>query len=212
MNVSRVADRRGVAWAMPGSPDPIKLAECCDFARGTDAAHLREMAANEIDQAPAYEIEPFIWIVEQLAHGDGSGALLAQGFEIADIFRRKRIFQEKEPVGFEFLRQADGIDGWQTLVHIVEQFDVVAELLAQIFEELGNFESIFPRLEELTREMTFPDQFGRGGVGGRTQTGAVGCLSFDPDLRADVPCAFTHEAVGGFENRFVGFPGSMAID
>ena len=58
----------------------------------------------------------------------------------------------KKPQLRVLLRQADGIDGRQSLVHVVEQFDVVAELFAEILEELRHRTPILGRLEQFAAE------------------------------------------------------------
>ena len=121
---------------LPRRPDAEVLAQGRDFARRAQPADLRNVDADEIDQAPAYEIEPFSRVVEQFTHGEGSGTLLPQDFEISHVLRCERIFKEEEPIRLQLLGEADGINGRQALVHVVEQFNFLAEFLAQILEEL----------------------------------------------------------------------------
>src|SRR2546426_9651532 len=105
---------------MPGSAHAVKLADGCDLARGADTAYLREMATDEIDQPPADQIEPFVWIVEEFAHRYWRRTLLTQNLEVPDVFRRERVFQKKEPVRFDFFGQPNRVDGRKPLVRVME--------------------------------------------------------------------------------------------
>ena len=55
MELSGVADWRNVAGAVPGGLHAERLCEQRDFARHADAADLRDMTADEIDQAAGNE-------------------------------------------------------------------------------------------------------------------------------------------------------------
>src|SRR5262249_4474442 len=150
-----------VARPMPGGADAEEFADGGDFPRGADAADLGQMAADEIDQPPGDEFEPFVWIIEELAHGDGSGALLAENFEITDILRSKRIFEKEQTVRLQFLGQADGVNGREALVQVVEQLDFFPEMLAQVFEKFRNGAPVSGRLEEFAGKMAFASEAGR---------------------------------------------------
>src|SRR6476620_1372736 len=173
MDMRGVADRRGVAGTMPCGADAKEFAERGDLASRADAADLREVATNEINQAAANEIEPFIWIVEQLTHGDGCGALLAQHFEIANVFRREGIFEEEKPIWLQLFGEPDRIDGRETFVHVVKQLDFVAELFAQILEQFWDGTAVNGGLEEFPGEMPFASELHGNCVGGCTKPSAI---------------------------------------
>src|SRR5437762_1614941 len=119
---------------MPRRAHPKEVAERRDFSSGANASDLREMAADEIDETAADKIDPFVWIVEQLTHRDRHGTLLAQDFEVTNVFGSERVFEEEKTIGLKFFHETDGVDGRETFVGIVEQFDVIAELLAEVLE------------------------------------------------------------------------------
>src|SRR5215212_7854853 len=108
-----VAHRRSVARPMPGRAHAEEIAKSRDLAGHADAADLREMAANEINQTPADNIDVFIRIIEQLAHRNWRRALLPKNFEVTDIFGREGIFHEIWAILFQLLAKADRVDGRQ---------------------------------------------------------------------------------------------------
>ena len=67
-----------------------------DFARRREAAGLRDVDADVVDQPFADQRRPFVRAVEQFAHGERRGALLADLAEVGDVFRRERVFQEEQ--------------------------------------------------------------------------------------------------------------------
>src|SRR5688572_5116903 len=153
MNMCGVADRRSVAGTVPGGADAEKFAESGDFARDADAADLRNVAANEIDEAVFDDVEIFVGVVKEFAHGDRAGAELAQGFEVADIFGREGVFEEEGTVLLDFAADVDGVDWMQALVHIVKEFDFFAEVFAHVFEKFGNGAAIGGGFEDVSGEM-----------------------------------------------------------
>ena len=89
-DVGHVADGRNVAGAVPCRLHAEVLAQDRDFAAGREAARLRDVDADVIDQALGDERRPFVRAVEQFAHRDGRGALLADLAEVGDVFGRQR--------------------------------------------------------------------------------------------------------------------------
>src|SRR5437764_12139128 len=86
-DITRRADGRQVARAVPGGTYVECLAERGDLASRRKPANHRRVNANEIDEALRDERNPFMAVVEQLAPGKLSRALLSDQFEILDILR-----------------------------------------------------------------------------------------------------------------------------
>ena len=135
VDVGGVADGTRVAGAVPGGADAEEVAEVGDFTGHADAADLGDVAADEIDEAFADEVDVFVGVVEEFAHGDGGVALLAEDFEVGDVFGGEGVFEEEGAVWFEFFAEADGVDGIEAFVDVVEEFGFVAELFADVFEK-----------------------------------------------------------------------------
>src|SRR5579872_1083713 len=75
-DIRHVAYRRYVAGAVPSRLYAEGFGENCDLARRAESAHLRQMNANIVDEPLGDQRLPLMRIVEQLAHGDWSGAVL----------------------------------------------------------------------------------------------------------------------------------------
>ena len=100
---------RDVARAVPRGPDAEDLAQDGDLAAGRQAAGLRDMHADVVDQALADQRRPLVRAVEQLAHRDRSGALLADQPEVRDVFGRQRIFEEEQLELLDVLAELHGL-------------------------------------------------------------------------------------------------------
>lgn len=120
---------------MPGGTDIKPFAEAGNFHCGGDTADLGDMDADEVKKSLGHRAYPFVGAVEKFAHGDGYAGFLAKEFEVADIFRRKRIFNKKRAVLFERSEQIDGIRGGESFVHVVEEFDLFAADFANGFKD-----------------------------------------------------------------------------
>ena len=121
-------DRRGVAGAVPGGADAEELAERRHLARRAQAADLRDVDADEVDQPLGDERHVFVLRVEQLAHRDRDARLLAQQPEVVVLLGRERVFEEEQAVRLERLAEVDRLVRRDPLVHVVQQLDLVAEL------------------------------------------------------------------------------------
>src|SRR5881394_4196379 len=129
-----VRQRRRVTWSVPGGTDTEKLAQRGDLARRTQTADLRNVDADEINQPLFDEGHVFVLGVEQFTHGQRRTRLLAQQAEMIVVFRRERVFQKKQTIGFERLAQIDRLIQRHALVHVVQELDIVAEFGAQVFK------------------------------------------------------------------------------
>ena len=121
---------------MPRGLDAELLGENGDLARGTESAGLRDMHANVIDEALGDQRLPFMRAVEELAHGNGSGAVLPDLPEVGEVFGRKRIFEKEHAERLGRLAELHGQVGGEALVHVVEQFHFLAQFAAAHFEQL----------------------------------------------------------------------------
>src|SRR6266542_4877778 len=107
---------------MPGGAHGEELAQRSELARGGDAADVRDVDAHKVDQAVAHEWEVLVDVDKELAHGDGDAGLLAHDAEVVDVLGREGVFIEEEVVRLEVLGELDGLDGWDALVDVVEEF------------------------------------------------------------------------------------------
>ena len=69
-----------------------------------------------------------------------------QLLEVADVLRAERVFEEEQLVRLQVLGQLHRQDGRHPLVDVVQQLDLVAELLAQVLEQLRHGADVRPRL------------------------------------------------------------------
>jgi hypothetical protein len=175
-----VTDRGDIAGPVPGGLNTELLGHDGDLARGGKAADLRDVATDVVDEALGDERLPLVGVVEELAHGEGGGALIADLAEVVDVFGREGVFEEKEVKFFALFGEFDGLVGAVPLVHVMEETDLVAELSARLFEELeaaahgvGRFEQrlVVQRLEA-----------GRGVAALGTIAGHAGQADLDADV------------------------------
>ena len=119
--VRHVADRRDVAGAVPGGADAEDLAHRGDLAARGEAAGLRYMDADVVDQALADQRRPFVRAVEQLAHRDRGRALLADLAEVRDVLGRERVLEEEQAERLDGFGELHGQVRREALVHVVQQ-------------------------------------------------------------------------------------------
>src|SRR5919112_3424875 len=98
-----------VTGPVPRCPNAEELAKGSQFARHAQAADIRDMHADEIDQTLPDERHVLGLIHEQLAHSDGRGGALAHQPEVLRILGRERVLEEEQVVGFEFSGEAYGL-------------------------------------------------------------------------------------------------------
>src|ERR1700692_2209051 len=133
---------------MPRSLYAELLGENGDLARRAEASRLRNMHANVVDELLGDQRLPLVRAVEELAHGNGGGAVLADLAEIAQVLGRERVLEKKHAERFGLFAELDGFVGREALVHVVEQFDLVAELVAADFEQLDRAAHLRGAIEE----------------------------------------------------------------
>ena len=77
--------------------------------------------------------------------------LLAQQPEVIVLLGRERILEEEQAIRLERLAQVDRLVQRDALVHVVQQLDLVAELRAQVLEELRQHPHVRRRLPDRAR-------------------------------------------------------------
>src|ERR1043165_9592149 len=102
-----MCQRRRVTRPMPRSPNSEELAQRGNLPRRTQAADLRNVNAYEVNQALFDERHIFVLCIEQFALRKRNTRLLAQQTEVIIVFRRERVFEEKQTIRFERLAQID---------------------------------------------------------------------------------------------------------
>ena len=105
---------------MPGSADGEELAQGGHLAGRRQAADLRQVNTNEVDQPFADKRHVFVGIVEKFSHGQGRARLLAHFAEVTNVLGAERIFQEEEMVRLQVLGHLDRQNGRHALVHVVQ--------------------------------------------------------------------------------------------
>ena len=127
---------------------PMDFRHGGDLAHGRQAAGLRDVDADVIDQPAGDQRGPFVRAVEQFAHGDGGGALTADLAEVVDVFGRKRVLHEEHFEALGVFQELHGLVRRDALVDVVQQLDLVAQLLAALFEQLQRTADVIGRLED----------------------------------------------------------------
>ena len=94
---------------MPRRPDAEELAQRLPPCAPAQAADLRDVDANEVDQALGDERDVLVLRVEQLSHRQRDGRLLPQQTEVVVLFGREWILEEEQPILFELLAERDGL-------------------------------------------------------------------------------------------------------
>ncbi len=188
--LGHVADGRDVAWSVPGGADVELFGEHGDLATRGEAADLRDMAADVINEALGDEGLPLVRAVEELAHGERGGAVLADLAEVVDVFGREGVFEEEEVELLGLLGELYGLIRGIALVHVVEKADLFAELGATLFEEL----EAAAHGDERFEEGLVVERLVGGGCGSvrRAVSGHAG----EADLDADVSEALLHVLAG----------------
>src|SRR5260221_13353598 len=85
-HVRAVSDGGHIAGTMPGRAHVVDLAESGDLAARGQPAGLGNVDADVVDEPLGDKRRPLVRAVEQLAHGERGGALLADHAEVCDIF------------------------------------------------------------------------------------------------------------------------------
>src|SRR5580698_1547279 len=106
------------------------------------------MHSDVVDKPPFDERLPFMRVVEEFTHGNGRGAVLPNLLEVGQVFWRQRILKKEHVKLLRLLAELHRLVGCEPLVHIVQQFDFLAKLLAANFEQLQRATEIVSRFEE----------------------------------------------------------------
>ncbi len=146
-----VRDRRGVAGAVPSRAHAEELRQRRHLARRREAADLRDVNADEVDQPLGDQRQVLVDGVEQLAHRDRHARLLAQLPEPAVVLGRERVLEEEEVVGLERLAEVDRFVELHALVDIVQQLHLVAQVGAQVREQLRQHPHVTGGFPDRTR-------------------------------------------------------------
>ena len=91
-----------VSRTMPRRFDAEKFAERRHLSRHRQAADLRDVNPDKVDQAVCDQGHILMLRVEKLPHRQRDAGLLPQNAKVVVFFRRQGILQEKEAVFFQF--------------------------------------------------------------------------------------------------------------
>ena len=94
-----------VARAVPGGLDAEELAERGHLPRHAQAADLRDVDPDEVDQPLGDQRHVLLLGVEQLAHRQRDARLLADQPEVVLVLGRERILEEEQVVLLQLLAQ-----------------------------------------------------------------------------------------------------------
>ena len=103
-----------------------------------------------VDQLLGDQGQALPFRMEQFAHRQRRGRVLPDQAETLFVFGAQGVFQKEQMVRFQFAGQPRGLNGRQPLMDIMEQFDLVAEFVAQMREQFGD------RRADRARAPTFP--------------------------------------------------------
>jgi hypothetical protein len=133
--IDGVSHRRNVSRPMPCGSHAKLLGQHSDFARGSEAAGLRHVDAYVIDEPFRNQRLPFVRTVEQFAHRDWGGALLADVAEPGEIFRREGVLNEIRIVRLRLFAKLNGKRYGEALMYVVAESYLCAEFLAKCSEQ-----------------------------------------------------------------------------
>src|SRR5262249_16437529 len=131
VHVDRVSDWRDVARPMPCRADVEKLAAGGDLPRHVQTARGGNVDPDEVDQPFGHKKNPLVAVHEQLAHGNRATGLLPQRLKPGDILGREGIFHEERSVRLDCLAKLNSLVRRNTLVDVMQEFDVKAQLVSQ---------------------------------------------------------------------------------
>ena len=131
---------------MPGGPHAEEFRERRELPCRRDPADVRDMDADEVDQAILDHGDVLALADVQLAHGQGRAGLGPEQAVVLLVLRREHVLEEEQPVGLEVLGELDGHDRWHPLVNVVEQLDIVAQALPEGLEHPRHEAAVGPRL------------------------------------------------------------------
>jgi hypothetical protein len=121
---------------VPGRANVEELTARGYLARHVQAARGRDVNADEINPAVRHQRQPLMAVYEKLAHGKGSGALLAHDLKPGHVFRRKTVLEEEKPERLHGLGKHQRLRGRDALMDVMHELYVEAQLRAQVVEHL----------------------------------------------------------------------------
>src|SRR6266545_823739 len=192
----RMSHGRSVAGAVPGRADAEELRERLNLARRTESSDLRNVDSDEVYQPVFDQRHVFMLRVEQFAHRQRRRGLLAQQPEMIVLFRRERVFEEEEAMPFDVFTELYRLCQSHALMHVVQQFNLLAEFRPQMIEQFGEHPDVRGRFPDRVRvRVGRADGFGcRFAAAGGSAARAVGRQAWRRDLYADVAVAHLHPA------------------
>src|ERR1700761_5259621 len=94
-----------VARSVPCRFDSVLLGQDRNFPGRAEAARLRYVHADVVDETTLDQWLPFVRAIEELAHGDRCCAVLPDLLEVTQVLGRQRIFKEKHVVLFRLFAE-----------------------------------------------------------------------------------------------------------
>jgi hypothetical protein len=129
-----MTDRIDVVRTVPSRAHIEELAAVRHLSAHIEAAHSGLVNTNEVDPPVGDQAEPLIAVDEQLTHSEWCRRFLAKDLEPAHIFRRDRIFHIKRPALLDRPAELNRLVRRRTLMDVMDQADVIAELRPQGLE------------------------------------------------------------------------------
>lgn len=159
------------------------------------------MDADEVDEPLRDEAHPFMPAVKEFAHRDRRGGEFAEVLEVADVFGTEGVFDEEGAILLQVFDELHGEDRRNALVHVVKQFDFVAQFFAEMLEQFGQEAAVrlgIPRADAVVVAFA--------GIGCRSSfragARAVCGLARNTDLNADMAIAFGLITLDAFFDGF----------
>ena len=106
-----------------------------DAAQVRDAAGVDDGGADVVDELLLDQALAVPDGIEDLAHGQRRGRVLADQAEGVLVLGRGRVLDPEQAVGLELAAQARGLDGCEAVVHVVQQVVLPAQLGAHGLEQ-----------------------------------------------------------------------------
>lgn len=130
------AHRRQIGGAVEAGAHLMQRGKIGQPAHMRDAAGMDNGGADVVDQLLLDQVLAVPERIEHLAHRQRRYRVLANHFERALVFRRGGVLQPEQAVRLQVATQARSFDRCEAVMRIVQQFDLIAVVGAQLLEQL----------------------------------------------------------------------------
>ena len=121
---------------MPSRTHREQLAHRSQLTAGCDAAHIRDVNPDEVQQPILDHRDDLVGRGVQFTHCDWRGTLSPYHSEILVIFGAEEIFKKEELEAFDFLGKPDPEDRRNPLMHIMQNLYTITKAIAYVFKQI----------------------------------------------------------------------------